>query len=83
MQVGLERIQHAGPDAAGQQHFDAVGAQVTAHGLEVQVQIAGDRPPRQATFAQFMGLVIPLPGVLDPHVSPPRGHDRVRVFRGR
>jgi hypothetical protein len=38
----------------------------------------GDRPHRQALLEQVMGLVIPLPGVLDPHrIRPPR-HDRVQ-----
>ena len=78
VQVGLERVQHAGPHAADQQRLDIVGAEVAAHGLEVQVQFAGDRAHRQATFAQLMGLVIPLAGVLDPHrVRRPERHDQV------
>jgi hypothetical protein len=46
VQVGLERIQHAGPHAAGQQVIDTSGAQVAAHGLEVQVQFASDSSHR-------------------------------------
>gem|GEM_PF-6773159 len=54
MQVGLERVQHAGSHAAGQQRLDAVGAQVAAHGLEVQVQFAAiariDRPRSRSSW---------------------------------
>ena len=72
VQVGLERVQHADLDAAGQQRIDAGHADVAAHGLEVQVQSAGDRPHRQAPFAQVMELLVPLPGVRDPCL-PQRG----------
>ena len=76
VQVGLERIQHAGPHPAGQQRIDAAGAEVAAHRLVVQIQSAGDRPHRQALIAQRVGSAVPLSGVLVPRRVRPVQHDR-------
>jgi len=48
VQVGFERVQHAGPHVAGQQRITTAGAEVAAHGLVVQIESAGDCPYRQA-----------------------------------
>ena len=56
--------------------------QFTAYGLEVHVQPAGDRPHRQALFAQAIDLLVPPPGIRDPHRVRTLQHGQARRFVG-
>ncbi len=66
VQVRLERVELAGPHATGDQLLDTVGAQVAAHGLEVDAEQAGDHRQRQALNPEGVNLQEPPPGALGP-----------------
>ena len=66
VQVRLERVELAGPHAAGDQLLDTVGAQVAADGLDVQAEPAADHRRRQALHLQGADLQEPPSGALGP-----------------
>jgi len=61
VQVGLERVEFAGPHAAGDKLLDTVDAQVPPNGLDVQSEPAGDHPHRQALHPLSVDLQEPPP----------------------
>ncbi|MFF3699018.1 hypothetical protein [Streptomyces sp. NPDC002221] len=67
VQVCLERLQDAAGAAVagGGQHLVEVGVAVTAHGLAVEVQTAGDGADRPAFLQQAVDVLIAVTGAFD------------------
>jgi len=82
VQVRLERVEVAGPHAAGDQLLDAVGAQIAAHGLQVHAEPAGNHSHRQALHPQSVNLQETRPGARRPRRALQIQHCQARRLVG-